>query len=166
MYKEIGASEVIVLGFPLYVDSIPSTMLKMLIALEEHIKKEDVQDIMVYTIINNGFYEGRQTHIAFEIIQNWCERAGVQFCGGIGQGAGEMIGATKNTPINKGPFNNLGRELTLLAKTIELKEPFGIKYLSPYFPRFLWRFMAKHTFWNSLAYKNKLKKKDILKRIM
>ncbi|MDR3356920.1 MAG: NAD(P)H-dependent oxidoreductase [Spirochaetaceae bacterium] len=166
MYKEIMAGEVLVLGFPLYVDSIPSNMLKMLIELEEYIKKEDVQDIMVYTIINNGFYEGRQTHIAFEIIQNWCERAGVKFCGGIGQGAGEMIGATKNTPINKGPFNNLGRELALLVKTIELKEPFWIKYLSPCFPRFLWRFMAKHTFWHSLAYKNKLKKKDILKRIM
>jgi hypothetical protein len=26
--------------------------------------------------------------------------------------------------------------------------------------------MAKHTFWHSMAYKNKLKKKDITKRII
>jgi hypothetical protein len=134
----------------------------MLITLEEHIKKEKTKSI-IYVIINNGFYEGRQTHIAFEIVQNWCERTGVQFGGGIGQGAGEMIGAAKNTPIKKGPFNNLGRELKLLARKIELKETFSTKYLSPYFPRFLWRFMAKHTFWHSLAHKNKLKKKDIIK---
>jgi multimeric flavodoxin WrbA len=137
IYKAIAASDIIILAFPLYADSIPSNMLKIVIELEEHIKKENAQNSMVYTVINNGFYEGRQTHIAFEIIQNWCERAGVQFGGGIGQGAGEMITATKNTPINKGPLNNLGRELALLVKTLELKEPFGVKYLSPCFPRFL-----------------------------
>jgi multimeric flavodoxin WrbA len=163
IFQKIAAGEVIVLAFPLYIDSIPSNVLKMLITLEEHIKNEKVKSI-IYVIINNGFYEGHQTHIAFEIVQNWCERTGVQFGGGIGQGAGEMIGATKNTPINKGPFNNLGRELKLLAQKIELKETFSTKYLSPYFPRFLWRFMAKHTFWHSLAHKNKLKKKDIIKR--
>jgi hypothetical protein len=76
-----------------------------------------------------------------------------------------MLGATKNMPISKGPFNNLGRELALLAETIQAKGNFGIKYLSPYFPRFLWRFMANHTFWHPMAYKNKLKKTDITKRI-
>jgi multimeric flavodoxin WrbA len=166
IYKEIAASDVVVFAFPLYVDSLPSNMLKMLIELEEHMKQEGGHDFIVYGIINNGFYEGRQTRIAFEIIENWCAHTGAQFGGGIGQGAGEMIGATKNIPIHKGPFSNLGRELALLVKTMELKKPFGIKYLSPYFPRFLWRFMAKHTFWHSLAYKNNLKKKDLLKRIL
>jgi multimeric flavodoxin WrbA len=166
IYKEITASDVIVLAFPLYIDSVPSNVLKMLIELEGCMQGKDVKDIVMYVIINNGFYEGKQTHIAFEIIQNWCEHTGVQFGGGIGQGAGEMIAATKNTPINKGPFNNLGRELISLADKIETRETFGLKYLSPYFPRFLYLFMAKHTFWHSMAYKNKLKKKDITKRII
>jgi multimeric flavodoxin WrbA len=162
IYREIIASDVIVFAFPLYTDSIPSNTLRMLIELENYLKKEPKKETIIYTIINNGFYEGKQTHIAFEIMKNWCRRTGTVFCGGIGQGAGEMIGATKNIPLCKGPFRNLGRELKLLAKKIELKEPFGIKYLSPYFPRFLWRFMAVHTFWHPLAYKNKLTKKDIL----
>jgi multimeric flavodoxin WrbA len=166
IYKEIITSDVIVLAFPLYIDSIPSNVLKMLIELGDYARKENVKDIVIYAIINNGFYEGKQTHIAFEIIQNWCKCTGVKFGGGIGQGAGEMIGATKNTPISKGPFNNLGRELKLLVEKMKLKETFEIKYLSPYFPRFLWRFMAKHTFWHLLAHKNKLKKKDITKRII
>jgi multimeric flavodoxin WrbA len=166
IYEKIISSDAIVLAFPLYIDSIPSNVLKMLVELEEYSRKEDIKNIVMYIIINNGFYEGKQTHIAFEIIQNWCKCTRVKFGGGIGQGAGEMIGATKNTPISKGPFNNLGRELKLLVEKMELKEILETKYLSPYFPRFLWRFMAKHTFWNSLAYKNKLKKKDITKRII
>ncbi|MDR0585557.1 MAG: NAD(P)H-dependent oxidoreductase [Treponema sp.] len=166
LYKEIITGDVIVFAFPLYIDSIPSNALKMLIDIEDFLKKGGVQDIVMYAIINNGFYEGKQTRIAFEIIQNWCEHTGIRFGGGIGQGAGEMIGATKNMPLSKGPFNNLGRELKFLMEKIEVKETFETKYLSPCFPRFLWRFMAKHTFWHPMAYKNKLKKKDLIKRII
>jgi multimeric flavodoxin WrbA len=165
-YNKIAISDVIVFAFPLYTDSIPSNVLKMLIELEGFLKKGYGKETIVYTIINNGFYEGKQTQIAFEIIENWCEHSGVQFGGGIGQGAGEMIGATKDTPINKGPFNNLGRALKLLAEKIENKEPLGVKYLSPYFPRFLWEIMAHNTFWHPRAYKNNLKKSDIIKRLM
>ena len=116
IFKDIKSCDVIVLAFPLYNDSVPSNMLKMLIELEGHLRKANKKDIIVYTIINNGFYEGKQTYIAFEIIQNWCEQTGQIFGGGIGQGAGEMIGATKNMPINYGPFNNLARSLKLLVK--------------------------------------------------
>jgi multimeric flavodoxin WrbA len=76
IYREISASDVIVLAFPLYIDSIPSKMLAMLIELEAYIKKADARNSVVYTIINNGFYEGRQTAISFEIVQNWCLRGG------------------------------------------------------------------------------------------
>ncbi|MDR2344216.1 MAG: NAD(P)H-dependent oxidoreductase [Spirochaetaceae bacterium] len=164
--KNIVSFDVIIFGFPLFNDSIPSNMLKMIIELESYFANGKPKNITVYAIINNGFYEGKQTHIAFEVIQNWCEHCGVKFGGGIGQGAGEMIGATKSIPIDSGPFRNLGRSLELLANKVELKETFEIKYLSPYFPRFLWELMSKYTFWHPLAYKNKLNKKDIVKKIV
>jgi multimeric flavodoxin WrbA len=165
-YNKVSTSDVIIFAFPLYIDSIPSNMLKMLIELKGFLKKAHGKEVVVYAIINNGFYEGKQTRIAFEIIENWCEHAGVQFGGGIGQGAGEMIGATKDTPINKGPFNNLGRALKSLVEKMETKEAFGVKFLSPYFPRFLWKIMAHNTFWHPRAYKNNLKKSDIIKRLV
>jgi multimeric flavodoxin WrbA len=163
--QNIASSDVIVLGFPLFNDSVPSTMLKTLIELEGRIADEKEKNSIVYSIINNGFYEGKQTHIAFSMIQNWCDHCGVKFGGGIGQGAGEMIGAAKNTPIHSGPFKNLGRSLELLVTKIELKESFGVKYLNPHFPRFLWELMSKYAFWRPLAGKNNLTKKDIIKRI-
>jgi hypothetical protein len=118
----------------------------------------------MYTIVNNGFYEGKQNHVALDIIQNWCEHSGVKFGGGIGQGAGEMIGQTRQFPLSKGPFKNLWQALQAMAKKIELNEPFEIKYLSPYFPRFLWRFMAVR-YWHGLAKKNGINKKDIIRKL-
>ena len=97
--------------------------------------------------------------------KNRCTHCGIHFGGGIGQGAGEMIKATKVLPLYIGPFNNLHRALKSMAKKIELRESFDIIYLSPYLPRFLWRLLAIYTSWHPLAYKNGLKKDDIRMRI-
>lgn len=164
-YDRIIGSDVIVLGFPLYVDSIPSNTLKILIELEGLLKEADHQNIAFYAIINNGFFEGEQTRVAFEITRNFCERAGVIFGGGIGEGAGEMLGSVKKDSVRERLFKKLWVALKSLAEKIEQKAPFEIRYLSPSFPKFLWRFMAKHTFWNKLARKNNLNKKDILRKL-
>jgi len=76
-----------------------------------------------------------------------------------------MIKSTKSIPLHTGPFNNLHRALKLMAKKIELRESFETMYLSPYFPRFLWKLLAIHATWHPRAYKNGLKTKDIRMRI-
>jgi hypothetical protein len=160
---EIITSDIVILVFPLFVHSIPSNTLKMLIELENIIKEEKVKNFIMYAIINNGFYEGSQNNIAFEIINNWCKKTGIKFGGGIGQGAGEMIGRTKHLLPKRNLFKKLTEELNITAKKIESKETFDIKYINSNFPRFLWKFMAvRH--WNNSAKKNGLNKKDIKNR--
>jgi len=129
---------------------------------EKILKEKRTKEIIVYALINNGLFEGKQNHIAFEMIKHWCEHSGTTFGGGIGQGAGEMIGAMKSMPFSFGPFNNLARALELLADKISSKEPFDTVYLNPYFPRFLWSFMAVQVSWHPMARKNGLTKKDIV----
>jgi len=158
-FREIVSADVIILAFPLFVYSMPSNTLEMLIKLESVIKQEKAGNLIIYTIINNGFYEGKQNNIAFEIINNWCGRSGVKFGGGIGQGAGEMLGRV-NIPLDKGPFKNLYKNLQKLAETVLLKKTFGIVFLNPFFPRFLWKIMAVR-FWKTKAKNNGLSKKDI-----
>jgi multimeric flavodoxin WrbA len=164
IYEKIISGDVIILAFPLFVHSLPSNTIKMLIELENILKQKQINKIIMYTIINNGFYEGKQNNIAFEIIKHWCEHSGVEFGGRIGLGAGEMVGQTKNIPINKGPFNNLERALQKMVESIELKKSMEIIFLSPYFPRFLWKFMATR-YWNKLAKNNGLIKKDITRKL-
>lgn len=162
--KDIISGEIIVLAFPLYVDSIPSHTLKILMELEKAIKTEQSKNIMAYAIVNNGFYEGQQNHLALEMVKHWCEHCGISFGGGIGQGAGGMVESVKGKPFNKGPFGNLERALQSLVKKIELKENYGIQYLNPNFPRFLYN-MLGNKMWRETAYKNGLNKKDILTRL-
>jgi multimeric flavodoxin WrbA len=162
--KRIVSADVIILSFPLFVYSVPSHTLKMLIGLENTIKQEKVKNLIIYAIINCGFYEGKQNNAAFKIIENWCERSGVKFGGGIGQGAGEMLGATKNFPPERSLFKNTEQALHDVAQKLETKEMFGIIYLDPQFPQFAWKFMATRN-WNSKARKNGLTKKDIKKRL-
>ena len=50
---KIAGSDVLVLVFPLYVDSIPSQLLQFLINLEG--LNDLNHDMMVYCIVNNGF---------------------------------------------------------------------------------------------------------------
>ncbi|MCL2181302.1 MAG: NAD(P)H-dependent oxidoreductase [Treponema sp.] len=162
--NEIISDDVIVLIFPLFVHSIPSNTLKLLIEFENILKIQRKENLIMYTVVNNGFFEGKQNNIAFEIIKNWCEQTGVIFGGGIGQGAGEMISRTKHLPKERDLFKSLACALQILAESIELIKPMEVKYLTPNFPKFLWRFMAVRN-WNSLAKSNGLTKKDILKRL-
>ncbi len=162
-YNEIVSGDIIVLAFPLFNDCLPSNTLRLIIELEKVIRERNRKDLIVYSIINGGFYEGKQTHIAFEIIKNWCGHAGIQFGGGIGQGAGEMLENTRNIPISKGPFINLYQALTLMAKKMISKELFEVMYLNPYFPRFLYNFMAARS-WNKRAFENNLTKKEVLRK--
>jgi hypothetical protein len=164
-YSELCQVDVLVFAFPLYVDAIPSHLFRMLTELEEFMQKERSNEIYVYAIINNGFYEGRQNHIAFEILSNWCLRCGLHFAQGIGQGAGEMMGFLEHVPLGHGPLKNLGKAMRSLATNIDSASSSELIFISPNFPRFAWKYLGTHSFWNKTAQKNGLKKKDILRRL-
>jgi len=162
--KEIISADVLVLAFPLFVYTMPSNTLAMLVELEKVIKQEQATHLILYTIINNGFFEGKQNDVAFENVKHWCNRAGVVFGGGIGQGAGEMVQQVKHMPIDKSPFANLSRTLQAMVRQMEAKEPFEIVHLNPYFPRFLYNFLGTWN-WNKNTKKNGLSKRDIKRRL-
>ncbi|MBL4930437.1 hypothetical protein [Clostridium paridis] len=164
-YRELCHMDVLILAFPLYIDAIPSHLFKMLISLEEYMKKEREKEIYVYAIINNGFYEGKQNRIAFEILKNWCLRSGLKFGQGIGQGAGEMMNFIEEVPLGHGPLKNLGKAMESLAMSINSKSVGETILFSPNFPRAGWKFVGTHFFWNVAAKRNGLKKKDVLRKL-
>ncbi|WNS43202.1 hypothetical protein [Paenibacillus sp. MMS20-IR301] len=164
-YSELCRMDILVFAFPLYVDGIPSHLFRLLATLEEYLKAGHEQEIYVYAMINNGFFEGRQNHIALEILQHWCRRAGVHFGQGLGQGAGEMMGSLEKVPPGKGPLKNLGKAIYSLASNIESRSAAESQLFSPNFPRFAWKFAATHFFWNATAKQNGLTKKDLLRRL-
>ena len=88
--KELKDSDIVVFSMPLYVDGVPSHVLPFLKEMEEWCRSNNSQ-IKVYVIANNGFIEGRQNEPLMQVMENFCIRSGIDWCGGLGIGGGVMM---------------------------------------------------------------------------
>ncbi len=161
-FERIFVSDALIFAFPLYADSISSHLLRFLADLE--LKGFHNKDIMVYTIVNNGFFEGCQNHIAIAQMKNWCNAVQLKWGQGIGIGSGEMQPAIRNVPAGHGPNKSIGNALKSLADHINNCKSGKDILVSPNFPRFLWK-KAGNIFWYQQAKENGLRKKDLYKKI-
>lgn len=161
--SKIQSSDALVFAFPLYIDSIPAHLLRTLLILEQKGFKR--KDIKVYCIVNNGFYEGRQNHIAIEQMKLWCKAVNLTWGQAIGTGAGEMYPLVKDIPLGHGPNKNIGNALKDLAHHV-LAGGSGTEHLiSVNWPRVLWRIQSSTLVWYPRAKANGLNKQAMFKRI-
>jgi multimeric flavodoxin WrbA len=137
--------------FPLYVDAVPSHLLRLLDDARNEIA-DAAPEAMVYAVVNNGFYEGRQNMVALEMMRNFCSCSGLKWGQGLGVGAGGMIFAA---PVGHGPMKNLGQALDLLARNILYGRTAYDYMFEPNFPKFLYK-IAAHMKWRWQAAKNGL----------
>lgn len=96
MKAAVMDSECLVFAFPLYVDSVPSHLTAVLQQMEK-LFQEPETDRMVYAVVNCGFYEGYQNHIALNIMKCWCKKAGLSWGQGLCIGGGGMIPMLSDT---------------------------------------------------------------------
>lgn len=162
-FSQIWDSEVLIFVFPLYIDSINSQLLRFLIELQKN--GFENKNINVYCIINNGFYEGCQNHIAADIMKNWCKAAGLIYGQTLGIGAGEMLPFIKNIPLGHGPNKNIGIAFQKLCSNILSLSQEKDLFISPNWPRFLWKIQASLFFWYPCAKKNGLKRKELKSKV-
>lgn len=80
----------LVFAIPLYVDGVPSHILPFLKKMEGFCRENELK-INVYVIANNGFIEGRQNEPLMQIMENFCIRSNIKWCGGLGIGGGVMM---------------------------------------------------------------------------
>lgn len=163
-YSALCQMDALVLAFPLYVDALPSHLLRMLTELEPYMKAERTKEIVLYAIVNNGFFEGVQNRIAVSILQNWCARSGVRFGQAIGQGAGEMLQSVEKVPHGRGPMKNLHEAMERMAANLQSRQTGDTLLLSPKFPRIAWK-IAGTLGWNAMAKENGVLKKEIRRRL-
>ncbi len=84
----------VVFGVPLYVDGIPSHVLRFLERMEAFCRQNGLSPV-VYVVANNGFIEGRQNEPLMQCFAHFCARAGLPFGGGVGIGGGVMLNVTR-----------------------------------------------------------------------
>ena len=92
--KELVDAQAVVFALPLYVDGIPSHVLRFLEKMEAYCKEKGLH-LSVYCIANNGFIEGKQNEPLMQQFENFCARAGLAWGGGVGIGGGVMLNVTR-----------------------------------------------------------------------
>ena len=159
--NEIYNSDVLIFIFPLYVDGIPSNLLKLLVNFE----KENVvrPETKIYCIVNNGFYEGKQNFLALLHMKNWCKKVNAKWGQGIGIGSGELLPYLKKFKLGQGPLKNLEKILNRLSRNILTLNSDKNIYINPNWPKSLY-FIQGSISWILKARKNNIKIRELFKK--
>jgi hypothetical protein len=90
IFEAMKTASAVVLAVPLYVDGVPSHVLRFLREAERFCDTAACH-FRLYVISNSGFIEGRQNEMHLKQYRCWCGRAGVAYSGGLGIGGGVML---------------------------------------------------------------------------
>ncbi|MDF2869233.1 MAG: hypothetical protein K0R05_808 [Anaerocolumna sp.] len=167
-FELMSTMHAIVFVFPLYVDAIPSSLLEFMYAFDEYLTKhpcpQDYKAPKVYSIINNGFIEGKQNINALQIMAHYSTRIGYNWRFGIGIGAGEFMRETMEViPLKSKLKQGIYNAFTVLTTDLEGQEVTGQNNImtNPSMPKLIFTAAASRH-WIKEA---KMSKKTLSKRV-
>jgi hypothetical protein len=125
LLSAIDHSDILILAFPLYVDSLPSLVTKVLETISEHRKSlANPRKHRFVAISNCGFPEACQNDTALAITRRFAGETGMEWAGSLGVGGGEPIGLLSGLLRGK-PLDKLGviskneiKSLNLMAESL------------------------------------------------
>jgi NAD(P)H-dependent FMN reductase len=152
----IAGSDLVVLSFPLYVDSLPAPLMLALERIAEWRTSAadqageaaaDGHRPAFVAICQSGFPEVEQSEIAIEICRNFAAAAGFEWAGGLILAAGGMVGGQPLRKI-KGMMRSAVAALDLTAAALAAGRAVPDEAVAlmakPALPRFAYRFMANY----------------------
>ncbi|WP_105614412.1 NAD(P)H-dependent oxidoreductase [Vallitalea okinawensis] len=168
VFCELLDYDSLVFTFPLYVDSIPSSMLDFMTQFETFVHHQNnvlVKRPKVYAVVNCGFIEGEQNKHALKIMEHFSDKIEFSWQMGVGIGAGEFLARTPDLPLENKVKRNILKAFNVLVQHIKDEELDVSSNIleSPKIPRFIFIFMGSRG-WVQWAKKNSLKKKQLMAR--
>ncbi len=163
LMKAVEDASAIVLCTPLYVDGLPSQLIRLMELFE---KEYQGRSKRIYVLANMGLYESTQLVNLFEAVRQWSETMRFEYCGGLGVSAGELIGVLmQKLPFGGWPTSQIAKGMRKLTDAVNSGRKTEDLYTEPYgFPRWLYLEIANRN-WNILARKNGLKPKDLYRKL-
>ena len=142
MLEMVKVSDIVILAFPLYVDSLPAAAVAALelIAKQQRDSKPSKKQRLV-AIVNNGFPEPSQNNTAIAICKQFAAEANFEWAGGISLGGGGAIGGS---PLAEAGFiaRNVRKSLDLAATNLLEDKPVSKKAVDlmakPMVPKWLY----------------------------
>ncbi len=153
----------IVFCIPLYVDGLPSQVIRFMEWMEREYSGEAKR---VYVLANMGLYESRQLVNLFSQARQWSEKMGFDYCGGLGVSAGELVGVLMDIlPFRFLFTKKIAQGMDRLSKVIDACAKTDDIYTEPHcFPRSVYILIA-NTNWNRTAKQNGLRPKDLYRQL-
>ena len=163
LVKELEDAGTIILCMPLYVDGMPSQVIRFMETFEKEYRGGSKK---VYLVSNMGLYESSQLRNLFGSVKQWCGRMGFEYCGGIGASAGELIGVLMQyLPFSIGPTRNIYKGMKKLSAAINAGESTEDVFAEPHlFPRRLFMWIANYS-WDVNAKANGIKPADLYRQL-
>ncbi|MDF1862268.1 MAG: hypothetical protein P1U87_18775 [Verrucomicrobiales bacterium] len=165
LVTEAERADLILLTFPLYIDSLPFLMMKALEIMADKISASPgVPPKQIAVIVNNGFPEAYHNAVAVAICRRFAIDAGMTWMGGLDMGAGEALfrgQPFEETKRNGPPVFHVKEALELAGTALAKEDPIPAEAIRlirkspiPFVPFRLWRrFFIKsaNQHWQRLA---------------
>lgn len=93
LFQEIIKCSLVILSTPLYVDSLPATVIKMFEDISDYKRKSEKQfsKAILLGIVNSGFPESERCNTAIKSIEIFANKNDFLFAGGIPVGGGAIL---------------------------------------------------------------------------
>lgn len=122
LYEAVDPADLVLLAFPLYVDSLPAPVIDALERIATHREGQLTRKLLA-AIANCGFLEAHHNATALAICETFARQNGFEWAGGLALGAGE--GLVHGAPLNEagGPVVPIKRALEMAAAALAIGEP-------------------------------------------
>jgi multimeric flavodoxin WrbA len=175
LINAVERADLLILAFPLYVDSLPYLLTRALEVIASHRNNTQNHPLYVFAVANNGFPESYQNNVALSICRQFAKSSNLTWAGALMMGAGESI--ISGAPLTQ--KSDLGFPLTKIITALRSSAdalaqgriiPTGaIKSLAgvpiPLTPFFVWRLMfinGSTAFWQKRAAEHGIDKEKML----
>lgn len=113
LLKAAASCDILILSFPLYVDSLPAPVIKAFELIAAHREKNTItKSPKMIAIVNCGFPEALHNRIALDICKCFANKVGFQWAGGLALGGGGRIGGK--------PLEELGSMVRNITKALDI----------------------------------------------
>lgn len=161
LFAAVESCDILILAFPLYVDSLPSGVIKAMELLAQNRAEKTTKQVML-AICNSGFPEAHQNDTALAICRCFAKETGFAWAGGLSLGGG---GAINGQPLEKlgGMMKNVRKALDLTAQALtdgnSVPEEAFVLFRKSFIPRLLYLFIG------NLGWKIQARRNGVLKKI-
>ena len=163
LVKKLEEASVLVLCTPLYVDGLPSQLIRLLEAFRDGYEGETKR---IYVLANMGLFESGQLINLFSAVRRWCVGMNFEYGGALGVAAGELAGGLMEVlPFGMWPLQEVAAGMARLADTIRSGSAMEDVYAGMHhFPRWIYVAVA-NSGWKRMAKKNGIDPNELFRQL-